>query len=224
MASSRLSASTQITAGNRLIPALNSTAMVLSPLYVPPRLQYGEEPPLIASPNASHPKAHTAARADYDGRRFVTGDQSGRTSAPIRPQAVQTILGHKERTGISSGSASASSAISAPNCMDDVSRQLIIAADYRAKTIVIAWRSKFAGEVQPTSQMSQRIRCILRKSLTTSEKISTRHATISFHASVIRARPCVVHVPRANFLFCQRSDPAFEARSTGRLVVCLQIQ
>jgi hypothetical protein len=31
----------------------------------------------------------------------------GRTSAPIRPQAVQTILGHKERTGISSGRASA---------------------------------------------------------------------------------------------------------------------
>jgi len=70
-------------------------------------MQYGEEPPLIASPNASHPKAHTAARADYDGRRFVTGDQSGRTSAPISPQAVQTILGHKERTGISSGRASA---------------------------------------------------------------------------------------------------------------------
>jgi hypothetical protein len=45
--------------------------------------------------------------ADHDGRLFVCGDQSGRTSAPIRPQAVQTILGHKERTGISSGKASA---------------------------------------------------------------------------------------------------------------------
>ena len=42
----------------------------------------------------------------HDGRLFVCGDQSGRTSAPIRPQAVQTILGHKERTGISSGRAS----------------------------------------------------------------------------------------------------------------------
>jgi hypothetical protein len=42
------------------------------------------------------------------GRRlFVCGDQSGRTSAAIRPQAVQTILGHKERSGISSGSPSA---------------------------------------------------------------------------------------------------------------------
>jgi hypothetical protein len=45
--------------------------------------------------------------ADHDGRRFVRGDQSGRTSAPISPQAVQTILGHKDRTGISSGRASA---------------------------------------------------------------------------------------------------------------------
>ena len=43
----------------------------------------------------------------HDGRLFVCGDQSGRTSAPIRPQAVQTILGHKARTGISSGSLSA---------------------------------------------------------------------------------------------------------------------
>jgi hypothetical protein len=48
-----------------------------------------------------------AQRADHDGRRFVWGDQSGRTSAPTRPQAVQTILGHKDRTGISSGSPSA---------------------------------------------------------------------------------------------------------------------
>jgi hypothetical protein len=46
-------------------------------------------------------------RPDHDGRRFVTGDQSGRTSAPTRPQTVQTILGHKDRTGISSGSPSA---------------------------------------------------------------------------------------------------------------------
>ena len=30
--------------------------------------------------------------ADHDGRLFVRGDQSGRTSAPISPQAVQTIL------------------------------------------------------------------------------------------------------------------------------------
>jgi hypothetical protein len=45
--------------------------------------------------------------SDYDGRLFVRGDQSGRTSAPISPQAVQTIRGHKERTGISSGSPSA---------------------------------------------------------------------------------------------------------------------
>jgi hypothetical protein len=40
-------------------------------------------------------------------RLSVCGDQSGRTSAPVRPQAAQTILRHKERTGISSGSASA---------------------------------------------------------------------------------------------------------------------
>jgi hypothetical protein len=47
------------------------------------------------------------AKARHDGRAFVCGDQSGRTSAPIRPQAVQTIRGHKERTGTSSGSQSA---------------------------------------------------------------------------------------------------------------------
>jgi hypothetical protein len=45
--------------------------------------------------------------ADHDGRLFVRGDQSGRTSAPISPQAVQTILGHKDRTGVSSGRPSA---------------------------------------------------------------------------------------------------------------------
>ena len=43
----------------------------------------------------------------HDGRLFVCGDQCGCTSAPIRPQAVQTILGHKDRIGISSGSPSA---------------------------------------------------------------------------------------------------------------------
>jgi len=50
---------------------------------------------------------NSSQRADYDGRLFVCGDQSGRTSAPTRPQAVQTILGHKDRTAISSGSPSA---------------------------------------------------------------------------------------------------------------------
>ena len=40
-------------------------------------------------------------------RPFVCGDQSGRTSAPTRPHAVQTILSHNERTGVSSGSPSA---------------------------------------------------------------------------------------------------------------------
>jgi hypothetical protein len=61
-------------------------------------------------PFGLQPKADRGSRAqtaDHDGRLFVCGDQSGRTSAPIRPQAVQTILGHKERTGISSGKASA---------------------------------------------------------------------------------------------------------------------
>jgi hypothetical protein len=37
----------------------------------------------------------------------MCGRQSGLTSAPIRPQAVQTILGHSERTDVSSGSQSA---------------------------------------------------------------------------------------------------------------------
>jgi hypothetical protein len=36
----------------------------------------------------------------YEGRRFVCGDRSGRTSAPISPHAVQTILPHMKRTGI----------------------------------------------------------------------------------------------------------------------------
>jgi len=54
------------------------------------------------------PAKHDAARGGHhDGRLFVCGDQSGRTSAPIRPQAVQTILGHKDRTGISTGTQSA---------------------------------------------------------------------------------------------------------------------
>ena len=39
--------------------------------------------------------------------RLACGDQSGRTSAPINPHAVQTIRGHKDRTGISFGSQSA---------------------------------------------------------------------------------------------------------------------
>jgi hypothetical protein len=37
----------------------------------------------------------------------VSGDQSGRTSAPINPHAVQTIRGHKDRTRVSPGSQSA---------------------------------------------------------------------------------------------------------------------
>jgi hypothetical protein len=37
----------------------------------------------------------------------VWGDQSGRTSAPIIPHRVQTIRGHNDRTGVSSGSQSA---------------------------------------------------------------------------------------------------------------------
>jgi len=40
----------------------------------------------------------------YDDRRFVCGDQSGRTSAPINPHRVQTIREHSDRTGVSSGS------------------------------------------------------------------------------------------------------------------------
>jgi hypothetical protein len=54
-----------------------------------------------------HLSCANAADTAYDGRLFVCGDQSGRTSAPINPQAVQTIRGHNERTGISSGSQSA---------------------------------------------------------------------------------------------------------------------
>jgi hypothetical protein len=37
----------------------------------------------------------------------VCGDESGRTSAPINPQAVETSREHSARTGISSGSRSA---------------------------------------------------------------------------------------------------------------------
>jgi hypothetical protein len=43
----------------------------------------------------------------YDGALFVCGDQSGRTSAPTRPHAVQIIFGQRDRRGISSGSLSA---------------------------------------------------------------------------------------------------------------------
>jgi len=41
------------------------------------------------------------------GLERVCGDQSGRTSAPINPHLVQTIRGHNDRTGVSSGSQSA---------------------------------------------------------------------------------------------------------------------
>ena len=41
------------------------------------------------------------------GAGRVWGDQSGRTSAPIIPHLVQTIRGHNDRTGVSSGSQSA---------------------------------------------------------------------------------------------------------------------
>jgi hypothetical protein len=51
--------------------------------------------------------SRTNANLHLRGRRFVCGDQSGRTSAPINPHAVQTILPHRERTGVSSGSQSA---------------------------------------------------------------------------------------------------------------------
>jgi hypothetical protein len=37
----------------------------------------------------------------------VCDDQSGRTSAPIKPHLVQTMREHSERTGVSSGSQSA---------------------------------------------------------------------------------------------------------------------
>jgi hypothetical protein len=60
--------------------------------------------PQIAQLRSATPTQRVFA---YDGRLSVCGDQSGRTSAPISPQAVQTILGHKDRTGISSGRASA---------------------------------------------------------------------------------------------------------------------
>ena len=41
------------------------------------------------------------------GAGRVCGDQSGRTSAPIIPHLVQTIRGHSDLTGVSSGSQSA---------------------------------------------------------------------------------------------------------------------
>jgi hypothetical protein len=43
----------------------------------------------------------------YNGHPFVCGDQSDRTSAPINPHVVQTIFGHRDRRGVSSGSQSA---------------------------------------------------------------------------------------------------------------------
>jgi hypothetical protein len=57
---------------------------------------------LLQKPNGDSSEAGTKR-----SRRPPVRNQSGRTSAPISPQAVQTILGHKDRTGISSGSPSA---------------------------------------------------------------------------------------------------------------------
>jgi hypothetical protein len=47
------------------------------------------------------------AYSGVNGRSFVCGDQSGRTSAPIKPQAVQTMREYSERTGVSSRNQSA---------------------------------------------------------------------------------------------------------------------
>ena len=57
-------------------------------------------------PDAPRPGYEGFATAGGGAGR-VWGDQSGRTSAPIIPHLVQTIRGHNDRTGVSSGSQSA---------------------------------------------------------------------------------------------------------------------
>ena len=83
-------------------------------LLLPTKAPVNVDPPIVNAANLKSP-AHDRPlicllgrrhHTHYDRRLFVSGDHSGRTSAPTRPQAVQTILGHKERTGISSGRAS----------------------------------------------------------------------------------------------------------------------
>ena len=74
-----------------------------------------QAPPLPAAGFAAPevPRRRTV-RLGYEGFAIagggagrVWGDQSGRTSAPIIPHLVQTIRGHNDRTGVSSGSQSA---------------------------------------------------------------------------------------------------------------------
>jgi hypothetical protein len=73
------------------------------------RSQAAKRSPVRSVPreNARPLAAPPIAIEIYDSRRFVCGDQSGRTSAPTRPHAVHTMLGHNDRTGVSSGSQSA---------------------------------------------------------------------------------------------------------------------
>jgi hypothetical protein len=72
-------------------PPLPAAGVALENVPAPPELWPGYEGFAIAGGGA--------------GR--VWGDQSGRTSAPIIPHLVQTIRGHNDRTGVSSGSQSA---------------------------------------------------------------------------------------------------------------------
>jgi hypothetical protein len=70
----------------------------------------GPEQPTLEELHWHHSLRRCASRIDGcdPGRTlFVCGDQSGRTSVPIRPQRVQTILGHNTRITVSSGSQSA---------------------------------------------------------------------------------------------------------------------
>jgi hypothetical protein len=52
-------------------------------------------------------KPHVANLPFAEVFEHAIGPVTVRISAPTRPRAVQTILGHKERTAISSGSPSA---------------------------------------------------------------------------------------------------------------------
>ena len=72
-------------------------------LYNPPPLPVAG----VALENVPAPPDGSARATAGGGAGRVWGDQSGRTSAPIIPHLVQTIRGHNDRTGVSSGSQSA---------------------------------------------------------------------------------------------------------------------
>src|SRR6202048_1830092 len=71
--------------------------LILEPALERAQIVFTDEIPRVRDPGRFH----------HMRGLLTCGPQSGRTSAPIRPQRVHTMRWHSERTGVSSGSQSA---------------------------------------------------------------------------------------------------------------------